>query len=115
MVQLLLDRGVEPNTADHWGTTALHCASYKSHNSVVQLLLHKGADPNIEDQLQATPLSWTLANRHNDIAKTLHANGAKCLNIGETQTLECITQGVTPSPIYPYLSNRREMYTWNHR
>ena len=46
VVQLLLDRGADPNKTDKDGMTALHCAAFNGNKDVVQLLLDRGAEPN---------------------------------------------------------------------
>ena len=51
MVQLLLDRGVEPSIADHTGRTPLDYGATKGHLDVVQILLDRGAEPNMVDQV----------------------------------------------------------------
>src|SRR5712691_8349764 len=55
-VQELLALGVDANTADPWGRTALHMAVRYAYNSeadaleIVQILLAAGADLNAADQ-----------------------------------------------------------------
>ena len=46
-VEILLNKGANPNIQANNGWTALICASQNSHHLVVELLLEKGADPNI--------------------------------------------------------------------
>ena len=71
-VQLLLDRGANPNartkpgmkTYVMWrdvrvrGETPLHRAAAWGSPEVIQLLLDAGADPTIRDTNNDTPLSW---------------------------------------------------------
>jgi ankyrin len=49
MVQLLMDRGADPNEADSAGMTSLHAAVWGNFNNVamIKLLLARGADPNV--------------------------------------------------------------------
>ena len=47
VVQLLLERGAEPNLAHQNGRTPLQMAASICHTDVVQLLLDSGAGPNM--------------------------------------------------------------------
>ncbi|WP_264730446.1 ankyrin repeat domain-containing protein [Wolbachia endosymbiont (group B) of Episyrphus balteatus] len=75
--------GVDVNSADDIGRTALHRAAYRGRNSIVEYLLSKGA--NIDSKIEcsdpelsgATPLSWAVMSGHVDIVKTLIQRGAK--------------------------------------
>jgi hypothetical protein len=48
-VQLCLDLGLDPNTADDLGRAALHGAAHKGRNAVVQLLVDHGANLEAHD------------------------------------------------------------------
>jgi len=54
--QLLLDHGVQVNTADSRGNTALHDAVRKRFRSVVELLIAHGADPHANNERDETPI-----------------------------------------------------------
>ena len=56
VVQLLLDKGANPNKATRTGATSLHWAAHSGHKNVVQLLLERGADPNLASISGWTPL-----------------------------------------------------------
>jgi ankyrin repeat protein len=56
VVELLLSRGVDPNTRDVHGLTLLHAAAWCGDESAVELLLKAGADPNARDAEGNTPL-----------------------------------------------------------
>ena len=43
-VQLLLTQGINVNSTDHHGCTALHIAAYRDHQDIAELLLKHGAD-----------------------------------------------------------------------
>lgn len=59
VLELLLDNyPFDINAVDTNGNTALHFASYRSHDSVVAVLLNKGADINAQDNNGMTPLHW---------------------------------------------------------
>ena len=49
IVELLLNKGADPNIQDNNGNTALMYASDSGFINIVKLLLNKGADPNIQD------------------------------------------------------------------
>lgn len=78
VVQLLLERGADPNMADHVGVTPLHYANKKE---VAQLLLGRGAEMNMADRYGNTPLSQAALNGHIDAALILLDRGARP-NIG---------------------------------
>ena len=67
VVQLLLDRGAEPNMADQNGMTPLHYAAFKGHKDVVQLLLERGAEQNMAAQKGFTPLHLAAFGAHKDV------------------------------------------------
>jgi ankyrin repeat protein len=54
-VQLLLDRGADPNTQQFRGQTALMWAAAEGHAAVVQLLLERGADPALSSTASTKP------------------------------------------------------------
>ena len=56
VIQLLLDRGANPNAFDMLGHTPLILSARKGHLEVVKLLLDRGADPNAFDIVGH---SWT--------------------------------------------------------
>ena len=72
VVQLLLDRGAEPNMADQNGDNPLHKATSKGHTDVVHLLRERGAEPNIANDFGRTALYYAL---YIDIANILTEKG----------------------------------------
>ena len=76
VVQLLLDRGSDPNKANVGGQTPLHYAAMKGHKDVVQLLLDRGADPNKANEGGWTPLHEAAQNGHTVVLQLLLDRGA---------------------------------------
>ena len=59
ILQGLLDRGVDVNTKDSGGNTALIWASWYGHTGSVKLLLENGADVHIKNLFGDTALALT--------------------------------------------------------
>ena len=58
LVQLLLDRGLDPNRADWTGKTFLHGCAAQFDTQSAEVFLNAGADVNAKDvQYQETPLT----------------------------------------------------------
>ena len=78
VVQLLLDKGADPNKADRAGSTPLHKAAYYwDHKDVVRLLLGRGADPNKEDGDGVTPIKVAAEFGRKDVVALLKRQGRK--------------------------------------
>ena len=58
VVGLFLDAGIDSETADDKGRTALILATQQGHADTVKILLAKGADPNNIDHDGKTALIW---------------------------------------------------------
>ncbi len=79
---MLLKKGVDVNTMDNDGITALMWASYLGHKEIVSMLLKKGADVNAKDRRNETalmrsamsPTKWRLRQR--EIVSMLLEKGA---------------------------------------
>jgi ankyrin repeat protein len=61
VVELLLSRGVDPNTRDGDGFTAPHVAAMSCRRKTISLLLRRGADLNARDKEGNTPLHYAVA------------------------------------------------------
>eukprot|EP01012_Entosiphon_sulcatum_P063024 TRINITY_DN8992_c0_g1_i1.p2 TRINITY_DN8992_c0_g1~~TRINITY_DN8992_c0_g1_i1.p2 ORF type:complete len:153 (-),score=25.88 TRINITY_DN8992_c0_g1_i1:81-539(-) len=71
-VQSLLQRGVDPNSADGGGCTPLHYACSNGQLHVVKALLdHPGINVNAQDSYGRTPLHWAVSSGHVDVVKML--------------------------------------------
>ncbi len=81
-VKELLALGVDPNTADPWGRTALHMAVRYAYNgeadalAIVQTLLAAGADLHAADQEGFTALKHAAVYGYPDLLRFLIAAGA---------------------------------------
>ncbi len=79
---LAMAKGVEPNTQDLYGNTALHSAVYFSNKVGTELLLAvKGIDVNVQDYCGVTPLHRAVRYGCIDILKMLIAADNVKLNI----------------------------------
>jgi ankyrin repeat protein len=86
-MQLLLDKGANPNARDRKGSTPLHQSSwwkrsknYPATQGTVEgtcLLLKHGAAVDAKDNEGNTPMQLALEHGRNDIATCLSEHGAK--------------------------------------
>jgi ankyrin repeat protein len=56
MIRLLIENGIDLNTQDYFGETALHKAIVEPNSDIIELLLSRGADPYIQNQRGETPM-----------------------------------------------------------
>lgn len=75
-VRRFIENGVDPNTTNENGRTALSFASQAGHFGVVRDLLLNGADPNIQDTNGMTALMWAIYRGHEDVVDELLTYGA---------------------------------------
>lgn len=82
-VELLLQKGANPNAVDHFGNPLLIDAAGKGLRKVVSLFLQAGADPNLEDPAGWSPLAITIqrdwdekSDKYLQIAHLLIKSGA---------------------------------------
>ena len=76
VVQILLDKGAEPNLADKSGRTALLWAVLNEHRVVAEQLLARGADVQKRDNARWTALLFAVRNRSTSMANLLLEMGA---------------------------------------
>ena len=80
-IRVLGKHGVDVNSADFDGRSALHLASAEGNLRVVELLLSMEADVNKHDRWGHTPLDNAVEKNHDLVAAALFARGGE-LNMG---------------------------------
>lgn len=81
IVQLLLQREVNIESADALRQTALHWACRKGYEPIVQHLLAEGANIHVKTRFGHTPLYWAARGSQENIIKLLLTKGANFLEI----------------------------------
>ncbi|KAJ5936943.1 hypothetical protein N7466_003393 [Penicillium verhagenii] len=76
VVQLLLDRGADPNSADEHGQTLVFRAAEYGRLTVVQLLLDRGGDINAADNDRRTPVYIAVERGYLGVVQLLLDRGA---------------------------------------
>ena len=76
VVQLLLDRGADPNMASGHGETPLHNCAQQGHLDVVKLLLDRGGGINSMRINGVTPLHQAVEKDNKDVVRFLLDRGA---------------------------------------
>jgi ankyrin repeat protein len=74
IVELLLAKGLDPNSRNKCGSTPLHVAANK--REVAELLIAHGADVNARNNYGATPLHRAAAKGSADVVELLLGNGS---------------------------------------
>jgi len=74
IVQILLDKGANPNIQGKDGTTALHWAVTYNNPEIVQILVDRGANLKIKNKCNHTALDVALMGKNQAIINILIAN-----------------------------------------
>jgi len=77
LLQTLLDEGVDVDSRDAAGRTALMLATLHGRADAVSVLLSYGADPNAADSNGVTPLQAAMAEGNQAIIAALKSKGAR--------------------------------------
>nr|XP_053633946.1 protein phosphatase 1 regulatory subunit 16A-like [Cherax quadricarinatus] len=80
-VQALLEAGVNPDSTNEDGLTALHQCCIDDSEEMMRLLVHHGADVNAQDSEKWTPLHAAATCGHLHLAKFLIAKSANLLAV----------------------------------
>ena len=75
-IKAVLAEGVDVNTSNAIGATALHVAASAGQTGACELLLARGANPNARILNGQTPLHWAAYSKQVDAAQQLLAAGA---------------------------------------
>ncbi len=97
-VRQLLSDGVDPNTRQADGATALHWAVYRQDLDMLAALLEAGADVNSVNRLGASPLFIAAESGHAGMMQSLlaaNANPNLTLQMGETPLMTAARSGST--------------------
>lgn len=77
LIEKVLSAGVEVNSKNRYGATALSFATDRGHVEAVKVLLKHGADPNLKDSFyNATPFLWAASEGNLEIIRLMVENGA---------------------------------------
>ena len=76
-VQQFLSRGVNVNSRDTLGQTALLHAAWWGHEGVANLLIKHGINVNAKSDLGFTALQWAINHGHKRIVRLLLDHGAE--------------------------------------
>ncbi|MFH0824680.1 MAG: ankyrin repeat domain-containing protein, partial [Pseudomonadota bacterium] len=108
-VRCLLDRGVDVNATDKFGSTALIRASAKGHIEVVRLLLDRGARVNATSGSGTTALIKAALLGHSEVSRELLDRGADVnVTVQNTTTITLLMMAcnISPSDVVELLVER---------
>ena len=75
IVNLLLSKGVDPDSKDKNNRTPLSWAASNGHETIVNLLLSNSVDPDAKDDSGTTPLSYAASEGHETVVNILLSKG----------------------------------------
>ena len=75
VLQLLLEKGCNPNYRTNSGHTPLHLVASSGHIECARVLLEKNADVTIKDEYGKTPMETAKSNRKYGIVRLLQNAG----------------------------------------
>ncbi len=76
LVESFLRRGIDVNTQDVDGTTALYGAAVEGQLKIIELLIARGADVNLRNKWGHSPLYAARATKRDEVIRILEAHGA---------------------------------------
>ncbi|KAF5848963.1 hypothetical protein GGP41_010044 [Bipolaris sorokiniana] len=103
-VELLLNKGAEPNARNGRYGRAILAASMIGHEEIVEMLLEKGAEINARGGVYGDALTAAHAGRHHTVENLLVQNGAKIVLEGKGD--------IRYSYWYDYFSEDTEKPKW---
>ncbi|MEM1069255.1 MAG: PQQ-binding-like beta-propeller repeat protein [Planctomycetota bacterium] len=80
VIKQLIDAGVEVNSCNKYGLTAIYYAADRGHTRIVDLLIAAGANVEIKDEpfYRLSPMIMAARKGHDDVVASLLDAGASC-------------------------------------
>ena len=96
VLETLLSHGIDIETADEDGHTALHCAALSGNLEMAKILINKGASVNAKNNWADSPLDSAASGGHLEMAKLMLEKGTKvnneeegCNSLGQAASHGC--------------------------
>ncbi|KAI5847369.1 hypothetical protein DFP73DRAFT_378339 [Morchella snyderi] len=106
IVQLLLDKGLQPLAPDKEGKTALHRAAFAGHESVVRTLLEYKDNLLALDVKRNEAICWAVSMGYQDIAKNIIENTSATVDDEEWILVPSLVGGINEASV--------GSLPWNH-
>ncbi len=84
IVKFFIEKGIDINTANLWGTTPLHYACEWGRAEIIEVLIQSGADIDVKDKKGWTPLRRAVYRGNKEMTELLLDRGAE-LNFEESE------------------------------